>query len=111
MWMWIIGIVWRGRNTSRVLYLENGLLRSARIPNRFLPGRAFPRGIARASRPATQRDLGHELVLVTLDRVIHSRTQHSRCRAVWGFGRGTALVVSANAIPGRVIEIERRNLR
>jgi hypothetical protein len=109
--LFICGFVKRGGANSRVLYLDNGVMMSATVPRSFVPHRAFTRGVERAARHATQRDLGHELVRVTLGRVIRSCPQNSRCQAMWGWGQGTALIDTANAIHGRVVEIERRNLR
>jgi hypothetical protein len=114
MYNFILGVVKRGQVNTRVLYLDNGVLMSARVPNNswlLVLGRAcFPRGVERAARHATQHDLGHELVRVTIDFVIRVGPQHSRCQATWGWGQGTVLVDTASAHHGQVITTERRRL-
>jgi|TergutMp193P3_1026864.scaffolds.fasta_scaffold160758_1 hypothetical protein len=107
----IDGIVKRGNQTSRVLYLQDGVRRSGRIPNRFLEEKAFPQEVVRAFRTATARDERHELVCVRLGTVIRSRSSHSRCTATTVLGNGTVIVDTPDAIPGRYVKVERSRLR
>jgi hypothetical protein len=107
----ILGVVWHGSENSRVLFLRNGILCSARVPNRFLAQHSFPVGVETGARAATESDKTHALYLFVVLEPVRVCRDHARVNGTIYNQPVSARVNSMDAIPGRNLEIEQRAVR